>query len=62
MARVTLGNLEHGTDDIHGIDSWQAAELAMHHAAVRVRHLESLGWKFFWDDEDREPASPHEPA
>ena len=59
-SRVSLGNIKHGTDDIHGMDSWQAMELAMHHAAIRVRHLESQGWTFFWDDDDREPAAHRE--
>jgi hypothetical protein len=57
-SRVTLGNIRHGSDAIHGMDSWQAVELAMHHAAVRVRHLKSLGWQFYWPDADREPAEP----
>ena len=35
MSLVSLGNVKHGTDDIHGGDSWQAMELAMRHAAAR---------------------------
>ncbi len=58
---VTLENLASSPDVIHGIDSWQAIQLAMQHAAVRVAHLQSLGWRFYWDADDQangEPACP----
>jgi hypothetical protein len=58
---VTLENLASRPDMIHGMDSWQAMQLAMQHAAVRVAHLQSLGWRFYWDANDQasgEPASP----
>jgi hypothetical protein len=59
-SRVTLGDIKHGTDDVRGMDSWQAVEMGMHHAAVRMRHLISIGWQFFWPDHERAPASPAE--
>jgi hypothetical protein len=52
-ASVTLGQLTTRPDVIHGMDSWQAAQLAMQHAAVRIAHLQSLGWHFYWDASDR---------
>ena len=58
---VTLENLASRPEMIHGVDSWQAMQLAMQHAAVRVAHLQSLGWRFYFDTEDQanqEPASP----
>jgi hypothetical protein len=60
-AAITLENLAPRPDRIHGIDSWQAVQLAMQHAAVRVAHFQSLGWRFYWDADDYangEPANP----
>jgi hypothetical protein len=59
-AAVSLVGLSRLSEDMHGIDSWQAVEQAMLHAAKRITHLQSLGWQFYWDDADREPASPSE--
>ena len=55
-ARVTFSKLGIPSHEIHGIDSWQAVEQAMIHAAKLALHLESLGWRFFWDEANREPA------
>jgi hypothetical protein len=53
---VSLTPMTHRSDDIHGTDSWQAVELAMLHAAKLVQHFERIGWRFYWDDIDREAA------
>lgn len=50
---VSLEQLADRPDTIHGADSWQAVELAMQHAAVRIAHFQELGWSFFWDANDR---------
>jgi len=57
---VSLSQGPHGLEDIHGMDSWQAVELSMRHAAWRIEHLQNQGWRFYWDNINRETASPSE--
>jgi hypothetical protein len=35
-SQVALGSITHGCNDIHGLESWQAVELALRHAAVSM--------------------------
>jgi hypothetical protein len=57
-ASVTLENLVSRPDLIHGMDSWQAVQLAMQHAAVRVAHLQDQGWRFYYDVADLANSEP----
>jgi hypothetical protein len=57
---VSFVGLAKNGEGIHGMDSWQAVAVGMRHAAMRLKHFESLGWRFFWDDIDRDVASPSE--
>jgi hypothetical protein len=47
--------------EIHGMDSWQALELGMQHAAVLAHHYQGKGWRFLWG-RGGEQASPEELA
>jgi len=31
------------------MDSWQAVEMGMHHAATMVHHYKSKGWQVLWE-------------
>jgi hypothetical protein len=52
-SQVTLEQLSNPSTPIHGEDPWQAIELAMKYAAFRVRHFQSIGWRFYWDADDK---------
>lgn len=56
-SRISIGAIDIGDNTVHGMDSWQAMSLAMSHTAALVRHLQRVGWSFFWDDADRETAT-----
>ncbi|WP_394781446.1 DUF6968 family protein [Undibacterium sp.] len=40
---------------VFGIDSWQAASLAMTLIATRIGHFEQRGWTFFWASDRSQP-------
>jgi hypothetical protein len=56
-ATVSIAPMTDLSEDIHGMDSWQAVDLAMRHAATRVQYFQSIGWRFYWDDVDRDAAN-----
>lgn len=61
VTAVSLGVLDAHLFEIHGMDSWQAMDLGMHHVAVLTRHYQSKGWRFLWESGGEE-ASPAELA
>jgi len=54
VADVSLGALEPRPHAIHGIDSWQAVHEAMRFAAVRIKHFEEQGWRFYFERGDEQ--------
>jgi hypothetical protein len=50
---ISLGVLDPGSDEVAGMDSWQATQLSMLHIAKRIQIFERRGWQFFfWDAQD----------
>jgi len=54
---ISLGELDPRSDEVAGMDSWQAVQLSMLHIAKRVEAFERLGWRFFFGDAQEDPAS-----
>jgi hypothetical protein len=44
-----MGPLDHREFEIHGMDSWQALEQGMNHAAVLAQHYHGKGWRYLWE-------------
>jgi len=53
-AEISMGEIDPHPYSIAGMDSWQAMHEAMLFAAVRIRHFEEQGWRFFWERGDEQ--------
>jgi hypothetical protein len=61
VSTVSLGVLDPRSDDVAGMDSWQAMQQSMQHVAKRVQAFERQGWHFFFWDAQHDSASHADP-
>ena len=56
-ADVSFGDIEPRLHTIHGIDSWQAVHEGMRFAAARIKHFETVGWRFYFERGDEQASA-----
>ena len=56
-AEVSLAGIERRPYTVHGMDSWQAMHEGMRFAAIRIKHFEKEGWRFYFERGDEQASA-----